>query len=121
MGLYRALQTMIFGPRTMAVVRLSGWTMLSRISDFYAIQNAAEGQEFTGWMMISAKGRLEAEFEGPQEELNQFVQNIAKGQITGTEVPLEHAWGTYQNRYPSLRIRLGEVVVHERPRSASNE
>ena len=114
MRLYRALQSIILGPPVMATVRLSSWTVLSEIAHLYQIQHAAEGMGFTGWIMVSLKGRLEAEFEGPKDDLEPFISSIATGQLTGREIPLERSWGMFQNRYPSLRLRQPDMVVHDR-------
>ena len=119
MSLFRAIRTIILGPPTMASVRLSSWTTLWEIAYLYQIQHAADDKGFTGWVMVSRQGRLEAELEGPKDELEKFLNRLTSGELVGREIPIERAWGTFQDRYPNLKLRLPEFVFHDRDQRAS--
>jgi acylphosphatase len=114
MRLLEKIRAAIVGPRVMATVRFSSWLILYEISQLYKIQHKATSKGFRGWVMVSSRGRLEAELEGPKEMLEDFVNRIADGRLTGKAIPLERAWAPYQNRYTALRLRLHEMVYHDR-------
>jgi acylphosphatase len=121
MDLFRVVRTMILGVQPMATLRLSSWVILYDISALYKIQHAAENMGLRGWVMVSTKGRLEADLEGPRADLEKLLHRIKTGQLTGKELPLEHAWSLCRNRYNNLRLRLPEMIVHTRGPKSIND
>jgi acylphosphatase len=113
MSLFRAVRSLILGAPPLASVRLASWTMVSEMPMIYAIQHAAEHAGLNGWLMVSPKGRLEAEMEGPIEDLKEFIEGLNSGKICNQPLPVEQAWGKFQERYQGVRVRLSEVVVHK--------
>lgn len=71
----------------------------------YATYLQAHNLALTGWVRNLPDGRVEAEFEGPKERLNEMLSWCYGGPRSALVSEVEATWETSEARYSDFRLR----------------
>jgi acylphosphatase len=67
----------------------------------------ADDLNVTGWVRNRADGRVEAVFEGEEDDVKKLVQWCRHGPPRATVTNIEVDWEEYAGEFDSFEIRLG--------------
>ncbi len=67
----------------------------------------ADDRNVTGWVKNRDDGRVEAFFEGEEQDVQELVEFCRRGPPRATVTNAEVEWETYMGEFDSFEIRFG--------------